>query len=80
MPNDTHTPAEQELLQYLATVDGSDIYNYGDAVAGRALEAAGLARVVKAKRLPPATARQPYFGIKITAAGRAAIARAQVPA
>ncbi len=70
------TVAQQELLSHLATVPGSDIYAYGEAVDGRALEAAGLVRIVKAKSPPAATERQPYYGIKINASGRRFIARA----
>ncbi|CAD7335333.1 winged helix-turn-helix domain-containing protein [Sphingomonadales bacterium 58] len=64
-------PSEVKLLEYLAQNAGCDIYNYGDAVDGRSLEKHGLVDIVKAQKPPrSATARQPYYGIKINSAGR----------
>jgi hypothetical protein len=66
---------EQSLLSYLATVPGSDIYNYVDAVDGRILEAHGLVTIVKAVAPPKSVhAKQPYYGVTISAAGRDFIA------
>jgi|GEM_PF-2798556 len=65
------------LLGHLAKVEGCDIYNYGDAVDGRRLEAAGLVAIVKAVNPPKnGAARQPYYGVAITAAGRDILAAA----
>lgn len=64
------TPVAQELLVALSQTTGFDIYCFSQANAGRELERQGLARIVRAKAPPPGWQQQPYFGIKIKAAGR----------
>ena len=59
-----------DLLGALSQTTGFDIYSRSDALAGRELEHHGLVRIVRAKAPPPGWQQQPYFGIKIKAAGR----------
>ena len=67
-----HTLSAQarELHLHLLAVPGCDIWSYDDARAGRELEAAGYARIVRARERIAGHLRQPYFGIKLTAKGR----------
>lgn len=63
------------MLRALANVTGADVWGYRDARTGRELEKLGLVRIVKARNAPANGAeRQPYYGIKIKAAGRKAVA------
>ena len=56
-------------------VDGADVYGYGEAMICRQLQRADLVRIVKAKNAPKDGAeKQPYFGAKLTAAGRKLLA------
>lgn len=70
----TLTLVQQEMLQTLSTIEGADVWDYSDARTGRELEKLGLVRIVKARNAPANGAlRQPYYGVKITAAGRKAV-------
>lgn len=65
------TAKQVALLRYLGSVEGADLYNYGEAIDGRRLEARGLVVCVKAVNPPKNGAeRQPYYGCAITDAGR----------
>jgi len=64
------SPVAHELLSALSETTGFDIYCFTQANAGRELERAGLARIVRAKAPAVGWKQQPYFGIKIKAAGR----------
>lgn len=69
---DTKINADQRgMLEHLSKVPGADVWDWSDAKIGRELEVKGLVRIVKARHAPKNGAlRQPYFGIKISAAGR----------
>ena len=70
------TASELKLLEYLAQNVGCDVYSYGDALDGRSLERKGLVEIVKAQQPPKSVrAKQPYFGIKISDAGREWLAK-----
>lgn len=79
MTESKHTPEQNEMLTYLDGVAGADVWERWDAKTCRELEPLGLVRIVKAKNAPANGAmRQPFFGVKITAAGRKAIAKGVV--
>jgi len=70
------TPAQQEMLEHLSKVPGADVWDFLDAKTGRELQDLKLTRIVKARHAPKDGAmRQPYYGIKITAAGRKLLGR-----
>ena len=61
-------------LRELADIPGADVWDRPDAAICRSLEKLGLVWIVKAKNAPRDGAqRQPYFGVKISAAGRRAL-------
>lgn len=67
-------PHQRSLLLELAAMPGADVWDRPDAYLCRQLEPLGLVRIVKARGAPANGAlRQPYFGVKITAAGRRAL-------
>jgi hypothetical protein len=64
-------PSELKLLEFLGQATGCDIWNYGDAIDGRALQKHGLVDIGKAQKPPKNGAdRQPYYGLSINEAGR----------
>lgn len=67
-------PAQHEMLTYFAGVEGADVWDRPQAHVCRELQTLGLLRIVKARGAPKDGAmRQPFFGAKITAAGRRAL-------
>lgn len=65
---------QRRMLDFLVGVPGCDVWERFDASICRELENLKLVRIVKARNAPKDGAkRQPYFGVKITAAGRKAI-------
>ena len=63
-----------ELLEFLAGVEGCDVWSRHQAGVARSLETMKLVRIVKARNAPKDGAMaQPYFGLKITKAGERAI-------
>jgi hypothetical protein len=65
------TSAEKEVVK--AVANGADIYGVGDAAILRRIqrEVPGVVRIMRARTAPKNGAeRQPYFGVKATAAGR----------
>lgn len=68
------TAEQRKQLEYLVGVEGADVWAQYHARICRELEKLKLVRIVKARNAPENGAlQQPYFGVKITAAGRKAI-------
>ena len=68
------TGDDLSMLEYLVGVEGADVWERAQAGVCRSLEGRKLVRIVKAKNAPKdGAARQPYFGVKITSAGKKAI-------
>lgn len=67
---------EEQKTVMCAVGDGADVWGNFEARICRELEKLKMVRVVKAKNAPKnGAARQPYFGAKLTAAGRQALGR-----
>lgn len=69
--------AEMEILRLIG--DGCDVFAYGIAFDIRRMEreGRGLVRIVRARGKYHGAERLPYFGAKLTAAGRRALAEAR---
>jgi len=67
-------PTARELTVMRQIGNGADIWAYSAAMTCRRIEKElpGLIKIVKAKASPPGHMQQPYFGAKLTVAGKAA--------
>lgn len=81
MADDGLTEAQLDLLDYLTPYTGyATVWSIIDARAYREMETLGLVKIGKAPDAPKDGSKaQPYFGVKLKAAGRSALKAVKLP-